>query len=53
MAETELPVTGRNRQQLDLGGLAKVCDHPGLVCTLDHVGQQAPVETPAEQRRRS
>ena len=53
MAETEPPVTGRNRQQLGLGGPAKVGDHPGLVRTFDHVGQQAPVETPAEQRRRS
>ena len=53
MAETEPPVTGLDRQQLGLGGPAKVGDHPGLVRTFDHVGQQAPVETPAEQRRRS
>ena len=53
MAESEPPVAGLNRQQLGLGSPTKVGDHPGLVLAFDHVGQQAPVETPAEHRRRS
>jgi hypothetical protein len=48
MAETEPPVTGLDRQQLSLGSPAQVGDHPGLVLTFDHFGQQAPVETPTE-----
>jgi hypothetical protein len=52
MAESEPPVAGLSRHQLGIRRPAKVRYHPGLVLTFDHVGQQAPVETPAEHRRR-
>jgi hypothetical protein len=53
VAESEPPCrrtqpTAAGPRKPDEGGY-----HPGLVLAFDHVGQQAPVETPAEHRRRS